>query len=286
MNPSNSIIYEHKGRIYFPNRMVFSGGEVNVRLPLENPKTSTSFDETITLSAYIKSTNDVMELLLVTDAVRRRHPKSPIKLFMPYLPYARQDRVCNEGEALSVKVFADLINSQGYELVTILDCHSDVGAALINRCVNVPLHEIVLKTRAELPSRLDNWKLISPDAGANKKVLSFANALGGLEVIRADKTRNTRTGEITGTEVYAGDLTGFDCLILDDICDGGRTFYELAKVLKAKNARRVDLWVTHGIFSNGLASLAKYIDHIYTTDSFSQSKSTDFITVIKTRKLS
>ena len=82
----------------------------------------------------------------------------------------------------------------------------------------------------------------------------------------------TATGNITKTTVLHDDFGGKDCVIVDDICDGGRTFIELAKVLKERGAGKIGLFVTHGIFSQGVGVLFDNgIDFIYTTDSFDQS---------------
>jgi ribose-phosphate pyrophosphokinase len=110
--------------------------------------------------------------------------------------------------------------------------------------------------------------LISPDAGASKKTVKIAEYFNGEpEVIQAQKLRNLKTGEIVKTEIL-GDVKGKKVLIADDICDGGRTFIELAKVLKNQGAIEVSLFITHGIFSKGLEVFEGLIDTIYTTDSF------------------
>lgn len=77
-----------------------------------------------------------------------------------------------------------------------------------------------------------------------------------------NKARNVQTGEITGTEVY-GDVKDKVVLIIDDICDGGRTFIELGKVLKERGASKVILYVTHGIFSQGKQVFEGIIDEVY-----------------------
>ncbi len=92
---------------------------------------------------------------------------------------------------------------------------------------------------------------------------TICKELGFSSFIRADKSRNMATGQITETVVYADDLTGKACVIVDDLCDGGRTFIELAKVLRAKGAAKIALVVTHGIFSKGKEPLNKYIDYTY-----------------------
>jgi ribose-phosphate pyrophosphokinase len=114
----------------------------------------------------------------------------------------------------------------------------------------------------------NNFYLISPDAGSNKKIYDLAKSIGYTnEIIRCDKLRDIPTGQIIETIVYKDDLDGKDAIIVDDICDGGKTFIELAKVLKQKNVGKIYLVITHGIFSQGFEGLASYVSGIYTTNS-------------------
>ena len=240
----------------------FPAGETLVRILAP----AFSFHEVfqaVTIKLNFKGDDDLMELLLLTDAVKRKYPSSPIHLLMPYFPHARQDRVCAPGESLSAKVVADLINAQGYASVTCWDLHSEVSVALLNNLRHVELDELVKKIPAEARGAI----LVSPDAGANKKVFNVAKQFGpDVEVVRADKVRNVLTGEITGTTVYCGSVGSRDFLILDDICDGGRTFIELAKELHKLTHGKIYLYVTHGIFSKGYDELAEHIDRIYTAN--------------------
>lgn len=219
-----------------------------------------------------------MQLLMLTDALKRAGVRD-IELSIPYFPGARQDRVCNAGETLSVKVYADLINAQGYSRVTIFDPHSDVVVALLDRVKVVNNHDFIRSWCLGWICYADVL-LVSPDAGSNKKIYALAQRLHGLPVIRADKTRDVRDGSITGTEVFCGDLTGKVALIVDDICAGGRTFIELAKKLKEKNAERVLLAVSH---YEGTADVVKLkasgIDTVYTTNSINSLSRTGFLHV-------
>ena len=174
----------------------------------------------------------LIQLFLLTDALRRQGARE-IDLHIPYFPGARQDRVCNAGEPLSVKVYANMINAQGYRKVAIFDPHSDVVTALLNNVDAVKNHQFVKDVIKELNE--EGLVLVSPDAGANKKIFELSCQLGGLEVIRADKLRDVRNGAILGTEVFCDDLSNKTAVIVDDICAGGRTFIELAKKLKQKN---------------------------------------------------
>lgn len=110
--------------------------------------------------------------------------------------------------------------------------------------------------------------VVAPDAGAAKKAFAVASYYR-LPLLTAAKVRDVKTGAIIRTELLgAATVAGRAALIVDDICDGGRTFIELAKVLRAAGADRVFLYVTHGIFSQGLGVFAGLIDGVFTTDSF------------------
>lgn len=229
---------------------IFPGGEVQVKIEDHVGYGSANIE------AHIHSSDDVMKLLMYTNALRQRDIER-IYLQMPYVPYARQDRACVYGEALSIKVFADLINAQNYHEVEIWDAHSDVAPALLNRCRNLHCANFVKR----IPN-VQNMVFVAPDAGATKKVMAAAQICKPNNFIQATKLRNVNTGEIFGTEVH-GVLHHLDkYLIIDDICDGGRTFIELAKELK-KSGGTVDLYVTHGIFSKGFAVFDGLIDTIY-----------------------
>lgn len=257
----------------------FPGGEISVKVDVPD-----FLPKYLVVNARILDSDGVMALAMLKDTLDRNFPEAQIVLELPYLPYARQDRVCNKGEALSIKVFANMVNAMEFKTVTVYDCHSDVGVALLDRCTNVGQEYIFDSFFFDISIRLrdskDTTVLVSPDAGANKKV----NALGlkyGFPVIRADKSRDVATGAITGTVVYyTDDLNGVTCIICDDICDGGRTFIELAKVLKAKGAESIILVVTHGIFSKGVdVVLDSGINRIITTDSCDVTES-QFVEVV------
>jgi ribose-phosphate pyrophosphokinase len=241
----------------------FPGGEVHVRLPLELCDTP---NEWIEVTAIARNSDVVMALLLTMDSLRRTWSHASYHLVIPYFPYGRQDRVCSPGEALSVKVMADLINSMGFDIVYTFVPHSHVTTALINNCRPSSLSAIMLSHREKgYIDKLRQQKpvLVSPDAGAEKSVLGLAKEIHQddkewePEVVCAYKNRDVDTGNITEVGFH-GDVKGKDLLIIDDICDGGRTFIELSKALKTAGARNIDLFVVHGIFSNGFQELKKH----------------------------
>lgn len=257
-----------------PRCLMFPGGEVHVSLP----EFETDHVQLVRIAALLKSSQDVMWLLMLTDAIRRRIGQAPIHLVMPYVPYARQDRVCNPGEAHSAKVFCDIINGQGYASVLILDPHSDVVSALLDRVLvqdaSVPLSRVL--TRPEFEGGVT---FIAPDAGAQKRVFALAKKLGVESVVCADKVRDTKTGEIKSV-VLRDDVPEGPLLVVDDICDGGRTFVELAYALPPAKCRRfVGLYVSHGIFSKGVSVLEHHYTKVFTAFDWTESDS-QFVVVI------
>lgn len=264
----------------------FPGGELHITNKWYDEWVETRYDNEQAI-CRIQSSDDLMKLCLFTDAFKRVFETLP-KLVIPYFPYARQDRVPTHGEALSVKVFANIINSLGYPSVTVLDPHSDVTPALVDNMEIIPQWGIwscqFVKWSAE--DTLDKFDLISPDAGALKKIYKLMECVGNrCDNIRIGmKHRDTQTGQITSTSVD-GTPKNKTAIVVDDICDGGRTFIELGKVIKGDYDRLI-LCITHGIFSNGFDGLFEQYDEIYTTNSWnSELKSDDKLHVIQIENL-
>jgi ribose-phosphate pyrophosphokinase len=229
----------------------FPSGEMHVKV-VEIDKNEVGVD------FKFEKTEEIIELMLLVNALR--HIKAVLKYInVPFLPFARQDRIAVEGECFSLEVICDVLNSFNCQ-INVEDLHSHVANALLKNCNETKQEYLVFNTECTLKRHY----LISPDGGALKKVYQSANSYT-IGVVECSKQRNVKTGEITGTKIYYDDFNGEDCIILDDICDGGRTFIEIAKVLKQKNCGKVILYVTHGLFTKGLGVFDGLIDEIYTS---------------------
>lgn len=247
----------HNERKITYKSLKFSGGEVQVKLDFIVK--DSNFAE---IFAHITSADQILELVMLVDALHNAGFTN-LSLICPYLPYARQDRVMNAGEALSIKAFANILNSLNFTKVTVWDVHSDVSLAVIDRVVNVGPETFVQLIQGQtVHPGLTNMVLVAPDAGAIKKVLKVAQGFK-LPMVRADKIRNTHDGKITDTIVYSEHIGDKDFLIVDDILDKGRTFIELAKVLKPLTNGKIYLYITHGIFAGGFDTFRENIDHIF-----------------------
>lgn len=239
--------------------MTFYGGEPHIKI-----EGAIQSDVPATITHRIKSFNDLGLVIMAADAVRRMGVRE-LHLIIPYFPGARQDRLMVTGEPLSVKVYAEIINSLKFDTVTIYDPHSDVAPALIDNVKVVNNHDFIRQVLGDIGKDV---KLVAPDSGALKKIYKLSEYLGGMDVVECTKSRDVATGKLSGFKVQGGDLEGADCLIVDDICDGGGTFAGIASALKAKGAGRLYLAVSHGIFSKGFDVFTENFETVYTTNAF------------------
>jgi ribose-phosphate pyrophosphokinase len=257
------------------NTLFPSGAEVRLEL---GEDFATSLDESgrVLLTVRVQSSDCLMRVLLAADALKRIPEVTAVELFMPYFPYARQDRVMTTGHPLSVKVVANMLNACGFARVTIYDVHSDVAPALLDNVVSITNTAFV----AEVIRGQENFLLMSPDAGAYKKIQKLAEAVGyDGEIVTVSKSRNVTTGHMN-IQVPKADYQKRDVYIIDDIGEGCMSFRLIAEQLKTMNVGRVILVLSHGILSgNAETNLRGYIDQVYTTDSYA-GKRFDFVTEI------
>lgn len=255
---------------YPVQQFTFAGGEVQIKI---DP--TLDFTQDIILETVIRSSDDLIALFLTKEAIDWKSCGFiKVHLILKYFPYARQDRRCQEGESDAMIRISSMINRLGFDSIQVWDLHNEDMLSYINKVIHVEQYKLIGNL----------WKLydfvVSPDMGAKPKISKITNLLTP-DIIVGEKVRDPSTGEITHTEIHHNlDLVGSSVIIIDDICDGGRTFIELAKILREEGVKDIGLYVTHGIFSKGLGVFRGLIDRIYTTDSFYDQDSTDFITVL------
>ena len=172
----------------------FAGGEVHIKL-----KTVINCEDTVVIKKKIFNAADIMELLLVNEVVRRSNPPY-VELDMPYIPYARQDRATTTNSPRSLKVFAELINSCKFDAVSVLDPHSMVAENVMDRMITKPVVPYIkefidrvmtgFSVEGQPAVTLDDVVLISPDAGALKKVEQYAKELHIKNVVAFHKERD------------------------------------------------------------------------------------------------
>lgn len=188
---------------------------------------------------------EIVHLAQIVDLLRTKQNKE-IRLEIDYLPYARQDKEISNTTTFAGKSFARLLNSLNIEDILILDPHSKESINCIENHWEVKPTKFIKWTEEEVKPDI----ICFPDKGAWDRYMWYNNK----KSIYAEKVRNQLTGQIESVKVH-GDVKDKVVLIVDDICDGGATFINLAKVLLEQGAKEVNLYVTHGIFSKGLKVL-------------------------------
>jgi ribose-phosphate pyrophosphokinase len=233
-------------------------------------------NDDVKIEARIHTFRDLEIIIAANQALKEIGVKS-VSLYVPYFMGARSDRKFKEGGVNYLKsVICPIINSQEFSSVVTLDPHSDVLEACLNNYKKINNFELVRNSLTEIDNKngaQDRIVLISPDGGALKKIYDVAEEFDISNIVTAMKHRDIKTGRITHTEVPLSDpgyYKDVNFVIVDDICDGGRTFIELAKAIQEKvSDAKIYLVVTHGVFSNGLDELGKYFSKVYSTNSYS-----------------
>jgi ribose-phosphate pyrophosphokinase len=239
-------------------------------------------NNTIQIYSRFESFKD-LELIICANQALLEFGCRNIHLYTPYFLGARSDRKFQNGGINYLKtVICPIINSQNFKSVTVLDPHSDVIEACLNNFVNISNLEFARNVILKQP-KTNDIVLVSPDAGAIKKVFKIQQEFGIENIIIGSKNRDIK-GQITHTSIsgMTPELSDKTFVIFDDICDGGRTFIELAKVIKEEYANaKIVLAITHGLFTKGIDAVAEYFDHIYTTDSIIARGSDENFTTLK-----
>ncbi len=216
-------------------------------------------DEPVKVVCSITDSNKLLQLLETANALDNLFAKKKV-LVIPYLMAARYDRLMQPGDSIDLKVVAELINHCGFEKVYVFDVHSEVALLLIKNAIAITNRQLV-----EAYDRPDAV-LICPDTGAAKKVGNyFGWNINLKEIVYCSKNRDLATGKLTLEVLEPQECANRNCVIIDDICDGGATFLAIAEKIKPTH---LTLIVTHGIFSKGFEALEKYFQQIIVSDSF------------------
>lgn len=221
---------------------------------------------TVTIETRITSPNDLFDVALVNDVLRRAGYNT-VNLDILYLMGARMDRAISWAEPFTLQLIANFINQLGFTKVRILDAHSVVATNLIRHAENILPTQIV----TGIVETLGQPIIVCPDAGARERVKKMCYK---WNIANATKKRDPNTGQLSGFELIDPSFVrGKNCLIVDDICDGGGTFIGLIEVLKRSGAEKIYLFTTHGIYSKGTVGLVQAgFEKLYTTNSFRDSQ--------------
>lgn len=230
------------------------------------------YDEA-TISWSFENNEELVALIYITKHLRD-NGVNRIRLFMPYIPNARQDRVKRLEDVFTLKHFAWVINSLGFDKVIVLDPHSTVSEALIDNIEVLSPANIIADVLTKVKSIVNTEDVLMfyPDEGAMKRYSGMISTPYAFGI----KERDWATGNIKGLSVFAGDedIKGRNILIVDDISSRGGTFYHSAKKLKELGANKIFLYITHceNTIIDGDVLTSGLIERVYTTDSLFTSE--------------
>ena len=195
------------------------------------------------------------------------HGIKDIHLYMPYIPNARQDRVKSDEDVFTLKYFAEIINSLHFTSVRVLDPHSSVSEALIDRIVIDTPKSNIEKVIEKIQSEDARLIMFYPDEGAMKRYSGMIERPFTFGI----KKRDWATGDIQGLEVAGMTelVKGSDILIVDDISSRGGTFFFSARALKDMGAGNIYLYISHceNTILEGEVLKSGLIKKVFTTDS-------------------
>lgn len=211
------------------------------------------------------------ELLTIMYLTRHFQSKGlVVSLVMPYIPNARMDRVKQDTEVFTLKYFAEIINQMKFASVTVLDPHSNVSTALIDRIKIMSPRKYIETAINEIETKTGDVILYFPDEGAAKRY----SELFQRPYCYGIKKRNWEDGAILGIDVMSNgiDLAGKNILMIDDIIAYGGSLYYSAKCLKELKCGEIYAYATHiekSILDKGQGKLLQsgLVEQIYTTDS-------------------
>lgn len=220
----------------------FPDGEIGVRI-LEN----VHGEDVFVLQTIAQHPNlYLMELFIMIDALKRAGARS-ITTVIPYFGYARQDRREKEGDSISAKLVAQLVEAAGASQVMTMDLHSPQ----IEGFFNIPLIHLSGEPLLVEAIRKEGWEdsvMVAPDIGSIWRAREFARELKTLDAV-VDKRR--MSAKRVESHALAGDVKDQDVVLVDDLCSTGQTLVTAAQVCRSQRAKKIRAAVTHGLFVNG-----------------------------------
>lgn len=243
----------------------FPNGEKRISVAFED---SFHFHPEATITFKYETDSDLMDLFFIKKHIDERYPTAKITLRVHYFPYSRMDRVEGTSLIFTLKHVAAFINSLNFNSVYILEPHSHVAPALIDRN-KIGLISADLLKNASIFENFNPSKdvIYFPDLTAEKR---YAESAIGWNVLTGVKKRNFTTGEITDLKIVGNvPAEPFNVIMIDDLCSKGGTFIMGAKKLIDLGAKKIVLCVAHcenTIFKGEIPN-ERLIDAVYTTDS-------------------
>ena len=222
------------------NAKKFSDGEISIQID----ESVRGKDVFIIQPTSAPANDTLMELLIITDALKRSSAKS-INAIIPYFGYARQDRKAAPRVPITAKLVANLIETSGIDRVVTMDLHAGQIQGFFDIPVDNLFGSIIFRDYVK-SKNFKNPIIASPDIGGVARARYFADQLG-LDMVIVDKKRE-KANESKVMNII-GDVTGKDVILIDDMVDTAGTMVKAAGMLKSKGATSVMACATHPVLS-------------------------------------
>ncbi len=216
-------------------------------------------------SIGLKPNDEFVEILFWMDAFKRASARS-ITAIIPYFSYAKGDKKDEPRVSIRARVCAECIELAGADRVITMDLHSPQIQGFFKKPVD-HLQSMLIMCQQIKSLKLDNYAIVSPDAGYAKQAREYSKNLG-VPTIIADKTRTDHSEQADILEII-GDINGKNAVIVDDFTISCGTLINLAHKLKEKGAKKIIACVSHFLANeHGIEKLDKsVIDMLISTDS-------------------
>lgn len=253
-----------------------NGDIVNIEhYPDGTQKLNVNCEEYNSIAWTFEKEEELSTLIYITKHLKNSPGFKEVVLDMHYLPNARMDRTKNKDEVFTLKYFADVINWLNFNKVKILDVHSDISKAIIDRCeFKNPKNYIFYVLGYIFGGDMSGVVLYFPDKGAAKR---YSELFPQYKYCYGEKKRDWETGKIIGLEIKTNgiDLNGKTILMIDDIVSYGGSLYYSANTLKEYGVDKIYAYATHtenSILDKEKGTLIKALENntlerLFTTDS-------------------
>lgn len=270
-----------------PEKIYFPDGTMKLDIPADMYTSIKTFQTTKIIWKF-ENESELLDLIYLTGQIRAINSKINIVLYMPYLPNARMDRTHKNTEVFTLKYFCETINMLQFDKVYVLDVHSSVGVALLDRAENIsPINYI--KSAISESSFDGDICIFFPDEGSCKRytpIISeiFGDKLSQISIAFGIKEREWETGKIKNLSIVGADVKDKDVFIIDDICAYGGTVYHSAIKLKELGCNKINVFFTHceNSIAKGKLFECGMINQIFTTDSICTLPESEMLTIYET----
>lgn len=212
----------------------------------------------------------LLQMNLIADSLKRLGASRLIAV-VPYLGYSKQDKVFLEGESLSVKVVAKMIQAENWDRIYVFNLHNQAIMGFFD-CPLVQLNAYHLFVK-DLQTKVDSKTVVvAPDAGSIKSSREMALKLN-LPLVYLDKKRDLKTGKVKYHGISSS-VKNKKALIFDDIISTGGTLTKAASFLKSQGAKTISAFVVHHLYVNGVQEKIDQssIDRLLVADTVSKPK--------------